>query len=72
MDFSSTLRVLAKHKLLVAVLLVLTLGGVGWAVRDRAAREAEIAREREDRGFSHVDSFHTGSGLGGTHKAWPA
>lgn len=32
MDFASTLRVLAKHKLLVAVLLVLTLGAAVWGL----------------------------------------
>ena len=34
---------------LVLFLLVLLGGGIGWAVRDRAAQEAEIARERDER-----------------------
>ena len=45
---AATRRQLATASVLALALLV-AVGGVGWAVRDRAAERAEVARERADR-----------------------
>jgi tetratricopeptide (TPR) repeat protein len=59
---------------LVLLFLVLLGSGIGWAVRDRSAREAEAARqqaERLGRGAGHIESIFTEVDRFEDEQKWP-